>query len=46
MRYVTTWEHPRPYGIIVLTAEACGLSYRLLCDVAAAGKKLWLPGQS
>jgi hypothetical protein len=28
------------YGVIALTGEACGLSYRILCDVTARGKQL------
>ena len=27
------------YGVIPLTGEACGLSYRILCDVTARGKR-------
>ena len=30
---------PLCYGIVPLTGEACGLSYRILCDVTARGKK-------
>ena len=29
-----------PYGIIPLTGEACGLSYRVLCDLTKRGKGL------
>ena len=34
------WDHLRPFGIDVLTGEACGLGYRLLCDVTARGKAI------
>lgn len=30
----------RPYGIEVLTGEACGLGLRVLCDVTARGRQL------
>ena len=40
MKTITCWDHLCPYGIVPLTGEACGLSYRILCDVTAAGKKV------
>ena len=40
MKHITCWEDISPYGVIALTGEACGLSYRILCDVTAKGKKL------
>lgn len=40
MKTITCWDHLCPYGIVPLTGEACGLSYRILCDVTAAGKKI------
>ena len=33
MQKITCWDDLRPYGIGALTGEACGLSYRILCDV-------------
>ena len=40
MKPVHSWNDLERYGIIPLTGEACGLSYRLLCDVTAQGKKV------
>ena len=40
MKTIHCWNDLSAYGIELLTGEACGLSYRLLCDVTAAGKKL------
>jgi hypothetical protein len=40
MKTIHCWDDLRPYGVVVLTGEACGLSYRILCDVTAAGKKV------
>ena len=39
MKKITCWDDLRPFGIDVLTAEACGLSYRVLCDVTERGKQ-------
>lgn len=39
MKTIRRWDDLRDYGIIVLTGEACGLSYRLLCDVTTRGKR-------
>ena len=39
MQKITCWDDLRPYGIDVLTGEACGLSYRILCDVTERGKQ-------
>ena len=33
MKSINCWNDLEPFGLIVLTGEACGLSYRLLCDV-------------
>jgi hypothetical protein len=49
MKNVNCWSDLRPYGIDLLTGEACGLSYRLLCDVTDKGrgllqKAMGLPG--
>jgi hypothetical protein len=38
MRTINSWDDLRPLGIDALTGEACGLSYRLLCDVTERGK--------
>ena len=39
MKAIRCWNDLREYGIDLLTGEACGLSYRLLCDVTARGKR-------
>jgi hypothetical protein len=39
MKSIRCWDDLSVHGIIPLTGEACGLSYRLLCDVTARGKK-------
>jgi hypothetical protein len=38
MKSISCWDDLSAYGIIPLTGEACGLSYRILCDVTAQGK--------
>jgi hypothetical protein len=40
VKTVTSWDHLRPFGIDVLTGEACGLGYRLLCDLTAKGRAI------
>ena len=40
MKTITCWDDLRPFGVEALTAEACGLSYRLLCDVTGNGKQV------
>jgi hypothetical protein len=40
MKSIRCWEDLSRFGIVPLTGEACGLSYRILCDVTAAGKKV------
>lgn len=39
MKSIRCWDDLSAYGIIPLTGEACGLSYRILCDVTAQGKR-------
>ncbi len=39
MKSIRCWDDLSKHGIIPLTGEACGLSYRILCDVTATGKK-------
>ena len=39
MHKISCWDDLRPFGIDLLTGEACGLSYRLLCDVTQKGKQ-------
>jgi hypothetical protein len=39
MHRINCWNDLRPFGIDLLTGEACGLSYRLLCDVTQKGKQ-------
>ena len=41
MQTIRSWDDLSAFGIVPLTGEACGLSYRLLCDVTAQGKKPW-----
>jgi hypothetical protein len=40
MKTIRNWNDLEPYGIDALTGEACAYSYRLLCDVTAAGARL------
>lgn len=40
MKSIHCWDDIRPFGVVPLTGEACGLSYRILCDVTARGKKI------
>ena len=40
MKTITCFNDLMPFGIDALTGEACGLSYRLLCDVTEHGRKI------
>lgn len=40
MKKINSWDDLRTFGIECLTGEACGLSYRLLCDVTERGKRV------
>ena len=40
MKFLRTWHDLKPLGIESLTGEACGLSYRILCDVTEAGRRI------
>ena len=40
MKTIRCWDDLSQFGIVALTGEACGLSYRILCDVTAQGKKI------
>ena len=40
MKTIQSWNDLSVHGVIPLTGEACGLSYRLLCDLTAAGAKI------
>ena len=40
MKTLSEWRHLEPYGIVPLTGEACGLMYRILCDVTERGKAI------
>ena len=40
MKHVQNWRDLERYGIELLTGEACGLMYRLLCDVTGQGQKV------
>ncbi|MHB8954536.1 MAG: hypothetical protein ACYC4U_16315 [Pirellulaceae bacterium] len=39
MKTINCWDDLNRYGIVPLTGEACGLMYRILCDVTARGKR-------
>src|SRR4051812_12611687 len=41
MMSVSGWKDLEPYGIIPLTGEACGLMYRILCDVTEPGASVF-----
>ncbi len=41
MKHLRRWEDLKPYGIDVLTGEACAYNFRLLCDITAAGVDLF-----
>ena len=38
MKSITCWRDLQPFGIDLLTGEACGLMYRFLCDLTDQGK--------
>jgi hypothetical protein len=38
MKIVAKWDDLIPYGIDPLTGEACGLGYRILCDLTDQGR--------
>ena len=40
MKTINSWDDLTGYGIVPLTGEACGLMYRILCDVTAHGKRI------
>ena len=40
MKTLSEWRHLEEYGVIPLTGEACGLMYRILCDVTERGKAI------
>jgi len=40
MKTISSWDHLRPFGINILTGEACALMYRYLCDITEAGKRV------
>jgi hypothetical protein len=40
MKSINCWDDLSRYGIKPLTGEACGLTYRILCDVTARGKRV------
>lgn len=39
MKSIHSWDDLSPYGVVPLTGEACGLMYRILCDVTRQGKR-------
>jgi len=40
MKTIARWDHLRPFGINMLTGEACSLMYRVLCDITEDGKRV------
>jgi len=40
MKTINCWDDLTRYGVKPLTGEACGLMYRILCDVTARGKRV------
>src|SRR4051812_6940166 len=40
MNTIDKWDDLAAFGIIPLTAESCGLGYRLLCDLTERGKHI------
>ena len=40
MKTISQWRHLEEYGIVPLTGEACGLMYRILCDVTEPGQRI------
>jgi hypothetical protein len=40
MKIISSLRDLEPFGIVLLTGEACGLQYRILCDVTTAGKRV------
>ena len=40
MNSVSNWNDFKPFGIYFLTAEACGLSLRILFDISPKGKAI------
>ena len=40
MKTVTCFNDLAAYGIEPLTGEACGLGYRILCDVTERGRNV------
>jgi hypothetical protein len=49
VKRVNCWQDLEPSGVLALTGEACGLGYRLLCDVTKQGRRalarcLGMPG--
>lgn len=40
MQTISSWHDLAHHGIELLTGEACGLSYRLLCDVTEKGRRV------
>jgi hypothetical protein len=40
MKTISCFNDLLPFGINPLTGEACGLSYRILCDVTEPGRKI------
>lgn len=40
MKIVRSWGDLTPFGIVLLTGEACALTYRVLFDLTAQGKRI------
>ena len=40
MKTIGSWNDLQPFGIIILTGEACGLGFRILFDVTERGRQI------
>jgi hypothetical protein len=40
VKTISRWSDLTPFGIDALTGEACGLGYRLQCDLTEGGRKI------
>ena len=40
MKTTACWNDLEKFGVVLLTGEACGLGYRLLCDLTESGRRI------
>ena len=40
MKTISSWRDLEEFGIVYLTGESCGISYRMLCDVTEDGLRI------